>query len=220
MSGVTVVTPASAEPIEDNEVKRALRIPTSDSTHDNLISTARATATQIIEDYLGRSLINRTLKLSLDALPYEDDNLPNVEGLVTAPYMTKIARNIYLPQPPLVSVTHIKTFNDSDTATTLSTSVYYVDTASDIGRVVLRTGQVWGEMLRVANSIEITYVAGYGSASGNVPIAIRQAIISLAVHYFENPEPIIKGETANPVSGVLHSLLRPFAVRRFGIGFS
>ena len=220
MSGVTVVTPASANPIEDNEVKRALRIPTSDSTHDNLISTARSTATQIVEEYLGRSLINRTLKLSLDALPYEDDNLPNVEGLVTGAYMTKVARNIYLPNPPLVSVTHVKTFDDSDNATTLSSSVYYVDTASNIGRIVLRTGQVWGSMLRVANSIEITYVAGYGASSGNVPIAIRQAIITMAVNYFENPEPIAKGENTNVVSGILESLLRPFAVRRFGIGFS
>ena len=129
MSGVTVVTPASANPIEDNEIKRALRIATNDSTHDNLISTARSTATQIVEEYLGRSLINRTLKLSLDALPYEDDNIPIQEGVSVGPYMSYISRSIYLPQPPLVSVTHIKTFNDSDTATTLSTGVYYVDTA-------------------------------------------------------------------------------------------
>ena len=220
MSGVTVVTPASANPIEDNEVKRALRIATNDSTHDNLIGTARSTATQIVEKYLGRSLINQTLKLSLDALPYEDSNIPIQEGVSVGPYMSYISRSIYLPQPPLVSVTHIKTFNDSDTATTLSTGVYYVDTASDIGRVVLRRGEVWGEMLRVANSMEITYVGGYGSASGNVPIAIRQAIITMAVNIFENPEPIIKGESATRVSGVLESLLRPFVVRRFGIGFS
>lgn len=221
MSGVTVVTPASADPIEDNEIKRALRIPTSDSTHDNLISTARTTAIQTVESYLGRSLINRTLKLSLDALPYEDDgDFPISEGLSVAPYMSRIARNIYLPRPPLVSVTHIKTFDDSDTATTIATSKYYVDASTDAGRVVLRTGQVWGSMLRVANSMEITYVAGYGSASGNVPIAIRQAIISMAVNYFENPEPILKGEGSSPVSGIIQSLLRPYTVRRFGIGYS
>ena len=75
-------------------------------------------------------------------------------------------------------------------------------------------------MLRVANSMEITYVAGYGSSSGDVPIAIRQAIITMAVNIFENPEPIIKGESATRVSGVLESLLRPYKVRRFGIGFS
>ena len=220
MSGVTVVTPASANPIEDNEVKRALRIATSDSTHDNLISTARSTATAIVAEYLGRSLINQTLKLSLDALPYENENIPIQEGVSVGPYMSYIARAIHLPKPPLQSVTHIKTFNDSDTATTLATSVYYVDTNSEIGRAVLRRGEVWGEMLRVANSMEITYVAGYGSASGDVPIAIRQAIITMAVNIFENPEPIIKGETATRVSGVLESLLRPYVVRRFGIGFS
>tara|TARA_Y100000114_G_scaffold129205_1_gene126525 strand:+ start:49 stop:711 length:663 start_codon:yes stop_codon:yes gene_type:complete len=220
MSGVTVVTPASANPIEDNEVKRALRIATSDSTHDNLISTARSTATAIVAEYLGRSLINQTLKLSLDALPYENENIPIQEGVSVGPYMSYIARAIHLPKPPLQSVTHIKTFNDSDTATTLATSVYYVDTNSEIGRAVLRRGEVWGEMLRVANSMEITYVAGYGSASGDVPIAIRQAIITMAVNIFENPEPIIKGESATRVSGVLESLLRPYKVRRFGIGFS
>tara|TARA_R100000654_G_scaffold66676_4_gene95006 strand:+ start:1908 stop:2570 length:663 start_codon:yes stop_codon:yes gene_type:complete len=220
MSGVTVVTGPSAQPVEDNEIKRALRIATDDSTHNNLIGTARSTATAIVSEYLGRSLINQTLKLSLDALPYENENIPIQEGVSVGPYMSFISRAIHLPKPPLQSVTHIKTFNDSDTATTLATSVYYVDTNSEIGRAVLRRGEVWGEMLRVANSMEITYVAGYGSASGDVPIAIRQAIITMAVNIFENPEPIIKGETATRVSGVLESLLRPYVVRRFGIGFS
>ena len=220
MSGVTVVTSASVDPVSDNDVKTALRIPTSDSTHDTLIATCRGVATEIVQKYLGRSITNQTLKLSLDALPYENENIPISEGMSTGPYMSYISRAIYLPQPPLVSVTHIKTFNDSDTATTLSTSVYYVDSSTDVGRVVLRRGEVWGEMLRVANSMEITYVAGYGTSSGVVPMAIRQAIISMAVNMFENPEAIIKGETATRVSGVLETLLRPYAVRRFGIGFS
>jgi len=220
MSGITIVTPASVDPVSNNDVKIALRIPTSDSTHDTLIGTVRGVATEIVQNYLGRSLTNQTLKLSLDSLPYEDDNLPAYEGIVTAPYMTRIARSINLPQPPIISVTSVKTFNDSDTATTISASKYYVDASTDAGRVVLRTGQVWGEMLRVANSMEITYVAGYGTSSGVVPLGIRQAIISLSVFYFENPEAVVKGETANPVSGAIQSLLRPYAVRRFGIGFS
>lgn len=221
MSGVTVVTSASVDPVSNNDVKIALRIPTSDSTHDTLVATCRGVATEVVQRYLGRSLTNQTLKLSLDSVPYENDgDFPITEGLSTGAYMTRIARHIYLPQPPLVSVTHIKTFNDSDTATTIATSKYYVDTSTDAGRVVLRTGETWGEMLRVANSMEITYVAGYGTSSGVVPMAIRQAIISMAVNYFENPEPILKGEGSSPVSGVIQSLLRPYNVRRFGIGFS
>ena len=65
------------------------------------------------------------------------------------------------------------------------------------GRVVLRTGETWDDMLRVANAIEITYVAGFGSIATSVPAGIRQGIIVLASHFFENPEMTIKGENVS-----------------------
>jgi len=220
MSGVTVETVRTVDPVSSTEVKLALRIPTSDTTHDDLIGDVLQAATETVQNYLQRTLTKETLKLSLDAIPYQDDMLPQVEGLTTGPYLTRVARSVTLPRPPLTSVTSVKTYTDDDTATTMASSTYYVDTASEIGRVVLRTGSTWGSMLRVANALEVVYIAGYGTAATDVPKPIRQAITNLAVNYFENPEPQIKGETSTIVSGILHSNLRPYRVSRFGIGYN
>ena len=225
MSGLTTVTAYTALPVTDNDVKIALRIPTSDSTHDTLIGTCRSAATKIVMELTQRTLTQETLKLGLDAYPYgygfyDDNSLPNTEGLTVGPYMQRIGNAIYLPRPPVTSVTHVKTYDDDDTATTLASSKYYVDLQSPIPRVVLRTGETWDNLLRVANAIEVTYVAGYGTAASDVPQPLKTAITSLAVHYFENPEPLLKGESATRVSGVIESLLRPYRVSRFGIGFS
>ena len=207
MSGLTTVTAYTALPVTDNDVKIALRIPTSDSTHDTLIGTCRSAATKIVMELTQRTLTQETLKLGLDAYPYgygfyDDNSLPNTEGLT------------------VTSVTHVKTYDDDDTATTVASSKYYVDLQSPIPRVILRTGETWDNLLRVANAIEVTYVAGYGTAASDVPQPLKTAITSLAVHYFENPEPLLKGESATRVSGVIESLLRPYRVSRFGIGFS
>jgi|TARA_R110002020_G_scaffold353089_2_gene566072 uncharacterized phiE125 gp8 family phage protein len=225
MSGLTTVTAYTVLPVTDTDVKRALRIPTSDSTHDTLIGTCRSAATKIVMELTQRTLTQETLKLGLDAYPYgygfaDDNSLPYTEGITVGPYQDRIGRAIYLPRPPVTSVTHVKTYDDDDTATTLASSKYYVDLQSPIPRVILRTGETWDNLLRVANAIEVTYVAGYGTSASDVPQAIKSAIVTLSVNYFENPEPIIKGESATRISGLVESLIRPFRVSRFGIGFS
>lgn len=220
MSGVTIVTARTTDPVSSNEIKLALRIPTSDTTHDDLIDDVMEVAIDTVQNYLQRTFTQETLKLSLDAIPYQDDMLPEVEGLTTGPYLTRVARSVSLPRPPLLYINSVKTYADDDTATTMASSTYYVDTASEMGRVVLRTGSTWGDMLRVANALEVIYVAGYGTAATDVPKPIRQAITSLAVNYFENPEVQIKGESSTIVSGILQSNLRPYRVSRFGIGYN
>tara|TARA_R110002033_G_scaffold13462_1_gene40130 strand:+ start:464 stop:1138 length:675 start_codon:yes stop_codon:yes gene_type:complete len=224
MSGLTTTTSYTTDVVSTNEVKSALRIPDSDSTHNTLIGTCRDVATKVVMEMLQRTLTKETLKLGLDAYPYgygsADDSLPYTEGITVGPYMNRIGNAIYLPRPPLISVTHVKTFDDSNNATTVAASTYYVDSQSPIPRIILRTGQTWDNLLRVANAIEVTYEAGYGTAASTVPTPIKQAITVMAVNYFENPEPILKGESTSNVSGLISSLLRPYKVTRFGIGFS
>tara|TARA_R100001377_G_scaffold61786_1_gene37750 strand:+ start:84 stop:749 length:666 start_codon:yes stop_codon:yes gene_type:complete len=221
MSGLSTVTAYSTDPVTSSDVKIALRIPTGDSTHNTLITSCINAATKIIMENTQRTLTQETLKLGLDALPYnETASYPYSEGLTVAPFMSKIGRALYLPRPPLISITHVKTFDDSDNSTTLAASTYYIDKQNPIPRVILRTGQTWDNLLRVANAIEVTYVAGYGTNAGTVPAPLKQAITVLAVNYFENPEPILKGESTSIVSGLIESLIRPYKVTRFGIGFS
>tara|TARA_R110000824_G_scaffold69136_5_gene178081 strand:+ start:2173 stop:2835 length:663 start_codon:yes stop_codon:yes gene_type:complete len=218
MSGVTVHTAESTDVISVTEIKTQLRIATSDSTHDTLLGVCRDASIALAKENLNRSLINRTLILSLDYLGDEQDVLPDREGITVGPYLTFKKRKVHLPFSPLVSVSHVKTYDDSDTATTMASSTYYVDTASEIGRVVLRTGETWPDMLRVANALEIQYVAGYGTATSNVPDSIRQGCIILAAHLFENPDLVIKGDSATVIPSLVNACWNPYKIRRFGIG--
>ena len=218
MAGVTVVTAETTDVVTTAQVKANLRIASSDSTHDTLIDTCREASIEVAKEYLQKSLINRTLKLSLDNIPFSDSVLPNQEGITTGPFLEYRQRSVNLPFSPVVSVSSVKTFNDSDTETTMASSRYYVDTASDYGRVVLRTGETWDDMLRVANAIEITYVAGYGSAASSVPSPIKQGIIVMASHFFENPDMVIKGENVSTIPTLVNALWKPYRNSRFGIG--
>lgn len=218
MAGVTVVTGESVDVVTTAQIKTNLRIASSDSTHDTQIEICRDASISVAKEYLQKSLMNRTLKLSLDNIPFSDSVLPNTEGITTGPFLEYRQRSVNLPFSPLVSVTSVKTFDDSDTETTMASSRYYVDTASEYGRVVLRTGETWDDMLRVANAIEITYVAGYGSIATSVPAGIRQGIIVLASHFFENPDMVIKGDNISVIPTLVNSLWKPFRNTRFGIG--
>ena len=154
MAGVTVVSAESVDVVTTAQIKSNLRIATSDSTHDTQIEICRDASISVAKEYLQKSLMNRTLKLSLDNIPFSDSILPNQEGITTGPFLEYRQRSVNLPFSPLVSVSSVKTFDDSDNVTTMASSRYYVDTASDFGRVVLRTGETWDDMLRVANAIE------------------------------------------------------------------
>ena len=219
MSGVTVDTAETADVVSVTEIKRQLRIATSDSTFDTMLGVVRDASISISKEYLNRSLVNRTLKLSLDTIPYQEDVIPDKEGISVGPYITKRKRSVYLPFSPLGSVSSVITYDDSDTATTMSSSKYYVDTASEIGRVVLRTGETWPDMLRVANALEVTYVAGYGAAASDVPDSIRQGILILAAHLFENPDLVIRGDSVSQVPALVSACWNPYKVRRFGVGY-
>ena len=100
----------------------------------------------------------------------------------------------------------------------MASSKYYVDTASDYARVVLRQGETWDTALRVANAIEITYEAGYGTATSSVPVAIKQGAIIMASHFFENPDMVVRGDSVNNVPSLVDALWKPYRAMRFGIG--
>lgn len=218
MAGVKVVTAETVDLISINDIKVALRIATNDDTHNTLLTACKDASISVAKEYLQKSLLKQTLKLALDTIPYADSSLPNKEGITVGPYLQFTKRSITLPFSPIIAVVHIKTFSDSDVATTMNASRYFVDTISEYGRVVLRTGETWDTMLRVANAIEVTYEAGYGTSVSTVPPAIRQGAILMASHYFENPDMVIKGESISSIPSLVNSLWKPFKAMRFGVG--
>lgn len=69
-------------------------------------------------------------------------------------------------------------------------SRYYVDTAQNsYGRVKLRSGRSWPSHRGFASFI-VEFTVGYGDAAADVPAALKQAILQLAAHLYENRDSV------------------------------
>ena len=212
MAGISVITDTTTEPLTTAYVRDYLRVDdTIDNTIiDNLIKSARI----LTENYTGRTLCNKTLKLSVDFVNELDHDL--WEGMRVAPDLALKQNYITLPQSPVSSITHIKYYDDSDNPTTYASTKYYLDSVRVPARVVLRNRELSPTGLRVANGIEITYVAGFGANATDVPEAMRLAVSQLVAYLYEN-----RGDMdAMAVPPSVMPLLQPYRILGIGSTFN
>tara|TARA_R100000655_G_scaffold77938_1_gene117273 strand:- start:11279 stop:11935 length:657 start_codon:yes stop_codon:yes gene_type:complete len=205
MAGLTVSVAPTAEPVTRAEAKTFLRI--DHSNDDTLIDQLVQASREFVEEYTGRAIMSQTLVLTLDAFDELAD--PLWEGTKTGPYKNYYKNYVTLAKAPVRSVTTVKTYDDDDTATTMASTKYYVDITREPARVVLRTGETFPTALRVANAIEVTYVAGYAS-SGAVPQAIKTAILQYVSYLYEHRGDMYEAKASVPSS--LGKILQPYVV--------
>lgn len=181
----SVVTPPSAEPVSLIEAKLHLRV---DGDDDNtLIALQISAVREQVELEARRSLMTQTLAVRLAEWPTGD--------------------RLWLPQPPLQSVTHIKYTDDDGALQTMAASDYIVYTDPEPGHVVLTASTNWPAAdLQPGESIVITYVAGYGAATA-VPARYKQAMLLLLGHWYENRESVVVGAITGELPMAVRSLL-------------
>lgn len=187
-----LITAPAAEPVSTSEAKAHLRVDTT--ADDTYIGTLITVARQNVESHLRRALISQTWEVVLDAFP---------------------AGVIRLPKPPLASVTSIKYTDDEGVEATYSSANYVVDTDTEPGRVVLKSGETWPAVtLAAANGVRVRYVAGYGAAGSNVPQAIRQAILLVIGSLYENREDVLvaQGVSIGVLPFGVVALLAPYRI--------
>lgn len=157
------------------------------SAEDSLISALITAAREYCENIQHRALCTQTWELVLDDWPNED--------------------YIELPMPPLQSVTSVKYKDTAGTETTWASTNYIVDPDSFVGRLALAYGITWpsGE-LYPAGGIRIRFVCGYGVASA-VPQAVKQAMLLLIGHWYENREAVNIGNIVNDIPFAVNALL-------------
>ena len=158
----SISTPTQ-EPVSVDEVKDQCGILTTD--HDAKISGWIKSARQWVEGNIGRALITQTITYKIEDFPYDDE--------------------LYLPRPPLVSVTSVKYIDTSGATQTWSSGNYTVDTVAQPGRIIPTYNTQWPSVQSIDNAVTITYVAGYGTAD-NVPQAIKQAIMLKVISDFKS----------------------------------
>ena len=214
MAGFKVTTEPTAEPLSLQEVKEYLRL--EDASDERVVQPMITAVRQFAEEHLGRSLMQQTITLYLDTAI--DTENPLWEGMRTAPDLNYYKNYIVLPKSPVQSVTSVKTYNDSDTATTMAASKYYVDTSREPARIVLRTGESFPTALRVANAIEVIYIVGYASAFA-IPEPIRLGMFQHIAHLYEHRGDMGEYLQAREIPAMIKMLYAPYRIHG-GLGSS
>jgi uncharacterized phiE125 gp8 family phage protein len=188
---LVIDTEPAVEPVDLAEAKEHLRVdePDDDSLITNLIVAARKYA----EIVTSRALIDQVWLYTLDAFP---------------------AGEIHLPRPPLQDVTTFRYRLESGTWSSLVEGTdYVVDTSSEPGRVVLAPNATWPtDTLYPGGAVELEYPCGYGAAGTDVPGPIRQAMLLMIGHWYENRESVVVGQSTNIVPLSCDALLWPYRI--------
>jgi hypothetical protein len=201
-----VVTAPALEPVTLHDVKLQARI--SDDAEDSLAVDAITEAREMVEDYLGCSLINTTWKVTFDNWPGGDRDQwwsGTRDGHIRELHAPG-SRSVVIPRWPLSSITSVTTYDEGSNSTAVTVAnVFDTDTASTPGRLALQSGSTWPVALRPTNAIEIVYVAGYGASAADVPAPLRRAIRNIAAYLIthrgdcEGPEDIFTGSGARHI---------------------
>lgn len=161
-----IVTSAPAtEPVTATEAKLFCRVDTS--ADDDLFTILIRAAREMVENHTGRALITQTRKVTWH---YHEAEPP-----------------VYIPGPPLLTTTTIKTYDADRVSTTLvsGTDYYVVGTDPAIITTANGTAAYFGGV--GVRSVEWIGTCGYGAAS-DVPRAIKDAILMLIADAYENRE--------------------------------
>lgn len=175
-------------PVTTAQVRDHVRI--DSVTEDPLLDSYIGAATGYVEGRTDRQLMNATWVWTL-------------EGFMSP---------MYVPHAPLSSVTSIAYLDTAGNTQTLSASVYDVDTATEPGRILLANNQNWPAILGGLASVTITFVAGYGDETSDVPERLRMAIMQLIAQWYDIREPMVMGainDVPRSVEALINQLKLP-----------
>jgi uncharacterized phiE125 gp8 family phage protein len=174
------VSGPASEPVSADEAKKHLEIVTTD--HEDQVGDLIQAAREQWEHDTDSIVLTQTWKVVLDRLG-----------------------EFRFAKTPAVSISGVQYYDTANQSQTLSSSVYQLDMGCN--GIRLAADQDWPQVYDRWDAVTITATFGYASATG-VPQIIKQAILLLVGHYFED-----RGE---PMSEALRNVKSYEAlVRRF-----
>jgi uncharacterized phiE125 gp8 family phage protein len=164
---LTISSPPAIEPVTLAEAKEHLGVVHDE--HNEMIATAIKASREYFESTNNRAYITQTWTWKLETFPEN----PGI---------------LYVPRPPLSSVTSIAYVDTAGDAQTWSADSYDVDTDSEPRRIEPAYGESWPSVRGDLNGITVTFVAGYGTAVTDVPAKARALIMQLVAAQYESPD--------------------------------
>lgn len=188
---------APAAPALDwaTEVKPHLRLPSEDEAV-RIMTVSVPAAEQWAESATGRQLVTATWTLYFDAFP-DDSGCP-----------------IYLPKPPLQSVTSVKYYDTNGVLQTWSASEYTVTVPAGPkagpGWITPKVNYYYPSVYGSPYEIAIEFVAGYGASHASVPGLLKAGMLMLVAELYERREQAIVGASVMEVPFGAQSCILPF----------
>lgn len=204
-----LISKPSIEPVSMDDLRQYLRLDTK--ADDSRLSALIAPARQFFEESTGRALISQTWLAAVSEIPREGDEQwwDGVrEGAISEIGRVQ-QRVIELPRGPLIEVTEVKYYDDKNNSTTDDLNKYYQNTIDDPGQLVLNNGEVWPTFTRPINGLEITYKAGYGDDVDDIPFAIKQCLLQLCAHWYENRQ-VVKSKAMNNIPLSVQNIIQRY----------
>lgn len=165
---VSIYTDPASEPVTVDDVKTRLRIDDGNTTEAMDLQLAlliKAARRQVEKDLLGAHLVETVVEEWMDRAP---------NGAC-----------LELSRWPVKTVASVKSYDESDVETTLSSGDYLVDTTSRPGRIILNADANWPSSLRSHKAILVRYTVGF-TACAQLD-AYKLAILFLVGFWFANP---------------------------------
>ena len=180
------------EPVSLSEAKVFLRI---DGTDDDILVSSLITAARIyIETTISKILITENWSFFKDKWP--------TSGVV------------HLPLSPVQSIDEIRVYNQDNTYSTLPIETYASDLISSQPRIKFLETSPSIATPRHFNQLEVQFTAGFGNTETDVPSDLRQALLMLTAHWYEQREPIGFGGSFNEIPTTISALLSSYKTHR------
>ena len=191
-----IITVPTTEPVSLTEAKLHLRV--TSTADDTLITSIIKVARQHCEAITNRALASATFELVIDDFSKD---------------------KIVLPMAPVESITSIK-YRDCNSIDTTLASTEYIFYNSEPAVIIPDYGISFPSFTPYpTGAIKIRFVAGYKTtgtdASLLIPEAIKQAILLLIGHFYENREEYVIGQTISKIPLAAEALLYPYRIWSF-----
>lgn len=179
------VTGPATEPLTYAEVKAFLRL--NDDSEQTFVTTLITIARQIVEGQTWRPLISQSWALQFDA---SELNL----------FISNINK------APIISIDSVTYYDVNNALQTLSPTLYETDIYGNPARFRLKSiPTVYDRM----GALIVNFVCGYTNASA-VPQAIKQAMLLIIGHLYENRSDVLTGTQINEMPLASRYLLEPY----------
>lgn len=199
MRSLRLVTDATAEPVTVDELKIHLRLDTTYTTEDDLLTGLIKIARKEAENRTRRACLPQTWKLTID--DFEDDMVLNVSPLST--------------ETTDIAITYLdETSGDS---TSLASTYFRIDADSEPGRIRLGYESDWPSVYPVKGAVQVTFKAGYpvttvAPVTDTCPESIEQWIKMRAAGLYEMRESHTERPVQEQARSFIDGLLDPYVL--------